>query len=58
MMEKFQAETMRERFHDLAAGSWVLVLLLVAGFVAVVTAILVAWPAIAYLASRFFGGGG
>ena len=58
MMGKFQTETMRMRFHDLAAGSWVLVLLLVAGFVAVVTAVLVAWPAIAYLASHFFGGGG
>jgi len=46
------------KFYDLASGAWVIVLLVAAGFVAVVTAVLVAWPAIAYLASHHLGLGG
>lgn len=58
MTEKHEGLGWTERFHDLASGTWVLLVLFAAGIVALVTAVLVAWPAIAYLASRFFGGGG
>jgi hypothetical protein len=58
MAQKLQEAHWGGKLYDLAAGSWVLVLLLAAGIVAVVTAVLVAWPAIAYIASRYFGIGG
>lgn len=58
MARKLQEAHWGGKLYDLAAGSWVLVLLLAAGIVALVTAVLVAWPAIAYIASHHFGIGG
>ena len=57
MERKFEDMGWTGKIHDLASGTWVLLVLFAAGIVALVTAVLVAWPAIAYLASRFFGGG-
>jgi len=34
--------------------SWVLLLLIVLGAMSLVTAVLVAWPAVAHIAARFF----
>lgn len=50
-------DAVRRSHDDLAAGTWVMVLLVLVGIVALVTAVLVAWPAIAYLASRLAGMG-
>lgn len=44
-----------EKMHDLASTGWVLLMLLVLGIAALITAVLVAWPAIAYIASHLFG---
>jgi|GEM_PF-576675 len=46
--------TAGERFADSVKISWVLVVLLASGFFAFLTAVLIAWPALAYIASRFF----
>jgi len=35
---------------------WLVVLMVVAGLTAIVTAVLVGWPLIAYIASRLFAG--
>lgn len=43
-----------ERFTDSIKVSWVFIVLLVIGLFAFLTAILIAWPALAYIASRFF----
>jgi len=55
MKRSEQGHSLVERLHDLASSSWVMFLLLLGGLVALITAVLVAWPAIAYLASRYFG---
>lgn len=53
--EHVQERTLREKMHDLASTGWVLVMLFVLGIAALITAVLVAWPAIAYIASRLLG---
>lgn len=40
---------------DVLRTQWVLFVLLVVGAMAVVTAILIAWPMLAYLGAKFFG---
>jgi len=39
---------------DFLRAQWVLLLLLALGFMAFVTAVLVAWPAVAFLAAKLF----
>ena len=39
---------------SLLSGVWVVVVLAALGAMAIVTAVLVAWPALAYIAARFF----
>lgn len=58
MVGKTEAKEMVGKGHEsLAAGTWVMVLLVLVGIAALVTAVLVAWPAIAYLASHLAGRG-
>jgi len=40
---------------DLLKTQWVVALLLVTGIMAVITAVLVSWPVIAFIGSRLFG---
>jgi len=44
-----------DRASDLLKTEWVIVLLTVAGIMALITAVLVSWPAVAYIGSRLFG---
>jgi hypothetical protein len=41
-------------FGDKMKTGWTVFVLLVSGVFALITAILIAWPALAFLASRFF----
>lgn len=45
----------RETFGEQLKGAWAVLVLLACGFFALVTAVLVAWPALAFLAARVFG---
>jgi len=40
---------------DFLKAQWVLLMLLALGFMAFVTAVLLAWPALAFLAAKLFG---
>lgn len=42
------------RFNDFASGAYVITVLAVLGVFSVITAILIAWPALAYIGSKFF----
>ena len=43
------------RFMDLVKTNYMVIVIALLGIVAFFTAILVAWPALAYLASKLFG---
>lgn len=40
---------------DILRATWVVVLLLLLGIMAFITAVLIAWPALSYLGARLFG---
>jgi hypothetical protein len=40
---------------DFLKATWLIVVLLVLGIMALITAVLIAWPALSYLGSRLFG---
>lgn len=42
------------RFANLATDTYVVALLTLVGFVAIVSTILIAWPALAYIAAKLF----
>lgn len=57
----FEEHHMVPHFHfdwhavvDVLKTSWLTVLLIVMGVFAIITAILIAWPVAAYIASKFF----
>lgn len=45
----------RVGFVDTLRATWVVVILLLLGIMAFITAILIAWPALSYLGSRLIG---
>jgi phosphosulfolactate phosphohydrolase-like enzyme len=42
-------------FVDLLRATWVIMVLLLLGLVALVTAVLIAWPALSYLGAKLIG---
>lgn len=44
-----------DRVADYLRATWVVVVLLVLGIMAFITAVLIAWPALSYLGSRLIG---
>jgi len=47
-------QPLENEFGDKVRTGWAVFVLLVSGIFALITAILIAWPALAFLASRFF----
>lgn len=45
----------RYGFVEVVKNTWVIVVLLLLGLMALVTAVLIAWPALSYIGSRWFG---
>lgn len=54
MTETTLSKGMATSASSVLSGAWVVVVLAALGVVAMITAVLVAWPALAYIASRFF----
>jgi len=52
--EKAMSPVVHHSLGEMVRAGWVLAVLLGLGLVALITAVLVAWPAVAYLAARFF----
>lgn len=42
-------------FVDIVRSTWVIVVLLLLGLMALITAVLIAWPALSYIGARWFG---